>query len=191
MRRAPTHVIRSLAAAFVAAAFLSACAGGVNAGAPTAGTAAQGPADALAQTGSNALSGQYSGTAVDTVFGTGKLKASFAQSNSAVGGWVTTTYQGASTTFSLAGTYAKSSVAGIDVATINKVACAFSYTGKYDSSTHTLSIGYHAVHGCSRESGTLTLNKQCYYQESLMQESVETPALRLGASPDGGGLHGC
>ncbi len=191
MRRAPTHVIQSTVTAFVAAAFLSACAGGVNASAPTAGTAAQAPPSAFAQTGSNPLAGQYSGPAVDTVFGTGKLKASLAQSTGAVGGWITTTYQKASMTFSLAGTYAKSSVAGVDVATINKVACAFTYTGKYDSSTHTLSIEYHAAHGCNGESGTLTLNKGCYYQENLMQESVETPALHLGVSPDGGGLHSC
>jgi hypothetical protein len=191
MRRAPTHVIRSLVAAFAATAFLSACAGGVNTSAPTAGTAAQTPAEAFAQTGSNALAGQYSGPAVDTVFGTGKLKASFAQSNGAVGGWITTTYQKASMTFSLAGTYAKSSVAGVDVATINKVACAFAYSGKYDSSTHTLSVEYHAAHGCNGESGTLTLNKACYYQESLMQDSTKTPALRFGVNPDANGLHGC
>lgn len=192
MTRARTQVLRSLVAACTASAVFSACAGSAGAGAPASAAAATQPgADALAQTGSNALAGQYSGQVADTAFGSGKLKASFAQSGGAVGGWVTATYQKTSTTFSLAGTYAKSSVAGIDVATINKTACAFSYDGKYDSSSHTLSIEYHAAHGCSGESGTLTLKKGCYYQESLMQPPGETPAMRWGAVPDAGGLHGC
>ena len=191
MQRASTHVLRSLVSAGAAIAVLSACGGAVNASAPAPGTAMQLGAVTPANSGSGALAGQYSGQAVDTDFGNGKLKASFAQSNGAVGGSITTTYQKNSMTFSLAGTYAKSSIAGVEVATINKVACAFSYTGKYDSATHTLSITYRPAHGCSGETGTLTLNKACYYQESLMQPPGETTDLRFGMSPDGGGLHGC
>ena len=190
MKRADTCRSRSSVAAFVAAAFLSACAGSTGAGSP-GGVAARPLGDAPFHTGSNALAGQYTGQGVDTVFGTGKLKASLAQSNGSVGGSVTVAYQQHAMNSSLAGTYANASLTGVEVATVNTVACAFSYKGKYDSSTHTLSLQFDAVHGCKGESGTLTLKKQCFYQESFIQSPDETPALRMGIRPDAGGLHGC
>lgn len=189
MQRVTAQVLRTYLTALTAVAMFAGCAGG-GIGASGGTGEPQGPLGAFAQTGGNALAGEYSGQAVDTTFGSGKLKAAFAQAKSAVGGSVTTTFQKTSITFSLAGTYANASVSGVDVGTIDKKACAFSYHGKYDASTHTLSVTYQSAHGCSGEGGTFTMKKGCYYQENLMQVPGEPSDVRQ-TRPDAGGLHSC
>ncbi len=109
------------------------------------------------------LSGNYTGTATDSANGTGSVKGTFAQHGSAIGGPMTITYSTVAVNGSFAlvvdstGTLSGSMVQNLPAAT-----CTFSVSGSYDTTSNQLAASYDAVSGCTDQSGTLTLQQQCF-----------------------------
>jgi len=183
MQRAHSHVGLLFLGLLSTALALGGCSG-VNAAAPgaVAGSPVQSLGDAPAAT--NAFAGQYTGSVTDSTFGNGKSTASFAQSQGAVGGMLNATFGKTALLHSVAGNATNQSLSGTSVATVGKNSCVFSYSATYTSSSHKLSLGYTAAHGCSGEKGTVHLTKQCYYQEGAPLDVFEPN--RNGMRPDTG-----
>jgi hypothetical protein len=153
---------RALFGIVIAAFAFTACAG-------SGGGTANGvtPATAGARFGDDAgapnYGGQYAGTAQDSYYGKGRVTGSFAQYKSSTGGWLSFAYPKLTFRTSTVTNVSGTSGTGVSVATIDNVACTFSITGKYDSSTNKLTGSYKAVHGCTGDHGTYTLTQKCYY----------------------------
>jgi hypothetical protein len=109
------------------------------------------------------LSGQYVGTIEDSLGGKGTVGASLAQYKSAIGGRLKVKLAKDSHTDLLA--FALSSPATLtgNLIYAGSAACTLRTTGKYDAATHRLTGSYRAVHGCSGETGTFSMEQQCYY----------------------------
>lgn len=135
---------------------------------------------ALAPAGSGTLNvaGQYAGSVNDGSL-SGRARASISQYGGSVGGPIAYAFPSQKRANSAAGTLQGSSLRGTMVATVGSVACTFKFSATYDNSTHTLSGSYRAVHDCSGDSGTFTLNEKCYY------------VLRAEIRRDVGGLKPC
>ncbi|MBV8066727.1 MAG: hypothetical protein JO113_02035 [Candidatus Eremiobacteraeota bacterium] len=147
-------------AAAIGIAILAACGG--SGGVPTAAQALQVPANSFGDAATSNLSGQFSGTQVDKVHGTEKLKGSFAQYGSAVGGPLRAI--GAHTvTADEAWVISGSAVHGSSVVPSGGGYCTFSVEGKWNGSNYRLTGKFYAVSGCSGERGTFTLKQQCFY----------------------------
>jgi hypothetical protein len=141
---------------------LTAC-GGTSGAPPLAGSAAQAQSVQNEAQITN-VSGQYSGTIKDSEYGKGKATFNVAQYKNAAGGIFTvigTQTVSAPATYVVSGT----TLRGTGVSPGSPIACVFTESAKYDSSTRVLSGSYRAPHGCSGEaqSGTFTMKRQCYY----------------------------
>jgi hypothetical protein len=189
MRRAYSHAIYGVFAALASTVVLTACAGNLNSGAPVGA----GP-QAAASTGKGVIqndAGQYSGTVTDTVLGTGTGDASLAQDEHVVGGVLNASFGSTSIANSFAAqTNAGTSLAGAEVANTNSGVCSFSMNATYDTSKHILNGTYQAVHGCSGESGSFKLTKECYYPRKGLLDAAPSLDRTSGMKPDNG-LHQC
>lgn len=140
---------------------LSACTGGAGS-VPSGGSAAQLP---LTRVNDDAktinLSGQYSGTIHDSVHGKGKASASLSQYTSALGGALGVT--GSSAMADISWTVNGAAVDGTSVIVTSSGYCSFAMSGTYNTKSFSLNGKYHAVHGCTGETGKYKLKHQCIY----------------------------
>jgi hypothetical protein len=108
------------------------------------------------------ISGEYSGTAADTVAGAETASTTLAQHGSAVGGTLTLTSTGGTSTESIAWTLTPSgALSGSGTETVGNATCTFSMTGSYSTATNTIAGSYAAVSGCAGTTGTYTLTQTC------------------------------
>ncbi|MGB8909502.1 MAG: hypothetical protein WCC84_12215 [Candidatus Cybelea sp.] len=151
---------------------LSACAGGSN-GIPSGGLGTQVPPSSVNDDAKTInLSGEYSGTDHDSIHGTGKASASLAGYKSALGGALGIT--GTSATADIAWTVSGTTVAGTSVIVVPSGYCSFSMSSTYNTKSFILSGKYHAVHGCTGETGNYKLKHRCIYtsgKEDVRSES--------------------
>lgn len=157
---------------------LAACGGG-GAVAPAAGTgqsstAARASGDAATRN----YSGEYAGNVKDSLYNKGKIEASFAQYQTAVGGAMTQTEGSRSSAMSASFEVSGTTFTGTSAATIGSAICVYTIGGTYDAAKHTLHGSYQSANGCSTESGTFTMKQKCYYAKP-------------GADADVGGLKMC
>jgi hypothetical protein len=115
------------------------------------------------------LSGQYSGTVKDSVHGKGKASASLSRYKAALGGVLSVV--GSSATADIAWTESGTTVAGTSVIVAPSGYCTFAMTSTYNATSFTLKGSYHAVHGCTGETGEYALKHKCVY-ESGSDEDV-------------------
>jgi hypothetical protein len=140
---------------------LSACAGGSN-GIPSGGSSTQVPQSSVNDDAKTInLSGEYVGTAHDSVHGTGKAGASLAAHKSALGGALG--ISGISATGDIAWTVSGITVAGTSVIVMPSGYCSFAMSSTYNTKSFVLTGKYHAVHGCTGETGSYKLKHQCIY----------------------------
>lgn len=151
---------------------LSACAAGGNA----VPNWASGPQALSRSAGDDAktinLSGQYSGTVKDSVRGKGRAKASLSQYKTTLGGALRVV--GSSAVADISWTASGTTVEGTSVIATASGYCTFALSGTYDTSSFVLTGAYHAVRGCSGETGNYTLKHQCIYlagKEDVRPES--------------------
>lgn len=110
------------------------------------------------------ISGDYSGTVIDSAAGQANATGTLAQTGFDAGGTVTFTPASGAITGQLS----------LKIATSNAITgamvidypnsgptCSFSVTGTYNTSTAVLSGSYAAVTNCSGQSGTFSLTQQC------------------------------
>lgn len=109
------------------------------------------------------ISGDYAGTVVDSSAGSLAATALLAQHGSAAGGTITTAPGGVTLVSSLAlGIDSSNAVSGTMVQDLpGDVTCSFAVTGTYNTSTGVLGGSYHAITGCSGQTGTYTLTQSC------------------------------
>lgn len=164
MKSTLVRAVRSLCAASAAIAF-AACAG-ANTGAIGAGSA---PNAAAAQGQAAILndSGQFSGTAKDSVLGTGSASASLAQDQRVVGGVLTTTFGSTTLSNSLAAkTTTGAALTGAEAANTTSGTCTFTVSATFDPNKYVLSGTYQAASGCTGETGSFKLKQECIYPPS-------------------------
>jgi hypothetical protein len=148
----------------LSSALLAACASS-DSGVPSSASALQGAQSRIVDaTTPPTLSGEYSGKFVDGVYGVGKAKALYSQSQNGVGGLLTVKYTSAAASLSVALVASGNNVDGTSVAGSGSLYCTFSVTSKYDSKAHAMKGSYSAVYGCTGDKGTFTLRQHCYFQ---------------------------
>jgi hypothetical protein len=151
---------------------LSACAGGGN-GIPSGGSGTQVPQSSVNDDAKTInLSGEYSGTAHDSVHGMGKASASLAAYKNALGGALG--ISGISATGDVAWTVTGTTVAGTGVIVAPSGYCSFAMSSTYNTKSFVLTGKYHAVHGCTGETGDYKLKHECIYlggKEDVRPES--------------------
>ncbi|HKU82175.1 MAG TPA: hypothetical protein VJP76_08405, partial [Candidatus Tumulicola sp.] len=137
-------------------------------------------AAALASVNPINIAGQYAGQVDGGSLGTGRVRASISKSGTSVGGPIAYTFASAKRANAAAATLqSDGSLHGTMVATVGSAACTYRFSATYDRSTHKLHGTYRAVHLCSGESGTFSLDEKCYY------------VLRADIRRDIGGLMPC
>jgi len=115
------------------------------------------PSSGLAQ-----VSGEYLGTAQDSVAGAQTVATTLAQHGSAVGGTLTLTTAGVPNTEAIAWTLTTAKgLSGTGTETVGAATCTFAMTGTYNSSTNQITGTYTAVAGCAGTTGSYTLTQQC------------------------------
>jgi len=110
------------------------------------------------------ISGDYTGTAQDSVNGALAATAILAQHGGSAGGTLTTSVPGGATLTSAISLVISSSnaLSGTIVEDLpGGVTCTFSTTGSYNTTSQQITGSYSAVTGCSGQSGTYTLNQVC------------------------------
>ena len=124
------------------------------------------------------LSGQYAGTIKDSIHGKSKASANFAQSGRALGGTTTAPsasgWQAAVSAWTIEG----DTLHGQGVSSASSETCTISETATYSPATHRLAGSYHAVHGCSGDTGSFTLKQQCFYARAGDDIRTDTGGLR-------------
>jgi hypothetical protein len=109
------------------------------------------------------ISGDYAGTVVDSAAGTLAATALLAQHGSSAGGTITTAPGGATLVSSLSlAIDASNAVSGTMVQDLpGGATCSFAVTGTYATSSAVLAGSYHAITGCSGQTGTYALTQSC------------------------------
>jgi hypothetical protein len=150
---------------------LCACAG--SNGIPSGGSGTQVPLSSVNDDAKTInLSGEYTGTAHDSVHGTGKASASLAAYKSALGGALG--ISGISGTGDIAWSVSGTTVTGTSVIPLPSGYCSFAMSSTYNTKSFELTGKYHAVHGCAGEAGNYKLKHQCIYlsgKEDVRPES--------------------
>lgn len=119
---------------------------------------------ALASAGRLNVAGQYAGKVDGAALGSGHARGSISQFGNSIGGPLAYTFASGKRANAVAATLqSDGSMHGTMVATVAAVACTFKFSGNYDNSTHKLTGSYHAIHECSGDSGTFSLDEKCYY----------------------------
>lgn len=157
MRRFPA---RNAAAAAVALLFSAGCGGG---GVPNV-SGANGVATANRSAHPARVSGEYSGSFTDSVYGKGTATAVYAQEGDAVGGAQTIAYGSQTRTESVSQVVSGNSGSGTAVDDSGSTYCSFATASTYDAGKRRLKGTFTAVYGCSGEHGTFTLHQQCYFK---------------------------
>jgi hypothetical protein len=117
------------------------------------------------------VSGQYSGTVKDAVFGIGQVAADLSQYQNAVGGVFTFTYGSlAFVTPSALVLNGKTLTGNAAIGRATGGVCAATEFGMYDASTHTLHGSYKAIQGCSGDSGSFTMKQHCQYVMDFVRD---------------------
>ncbi len=110
------------------------------------------------------IAGEYTGTATDSVFGSGSAAVTLSQTASSIGGTLTETFGATTISNSLAITIDLSgNITGSAIATVpsNANTCGFKVNGTYDNSTGDFNGAYTSYSGCSGETGSFTMTQQC------------------------------
>jgi hypothetical protein len=109
------------------------------------------------------ISGDYAGTVVDSSAGTLAATALLAQHGSSAGGTITTAPGGTTLVSSLSlAIDSSNAVSGTMVQDLpGDITCSFAVTGSYATSTAVLAGSYHAITGCTGQTGTYTLTQSC------------------------------
>lgn len=124
------------------------------------------------------VSGQYSGTVTDSALGTGTASANMVASDASIGGWFAFAFGSNTYDNPVLLASGRNGLRGDFEATIENVACRFSFKATFDRATHKLHGSYQSAgSGCSGESGSFELKQQCYYN------------LQGDARPDVGPMH--
>jgi len=185
MVRTLVHASRLLFSLSIAVA-LSACATNSSSGVPAASAAGQ-PAVAPQAIFNDA--GAYNGSIQDSSFGSGNASASLAQHQHTVGGYLIATFGSNTITNAVeAQTDTGLSVTGGEVSNGSSGVCTFNISATYNKTTNVLSGTYQAVHGCSGESGSFALTKDCYYPRAGLDA---IPAWNRSSVQPDHGLHQC
>jgi hypothetical protein len=164
LQRAIVYAIFTLA--------LNACGGGSTAG---PAIAMQAPAIGAGDDATiRNFSGQYAGTVKDSVHGKGTASGDLAQYQSAVGGWMTTTYASQTRRLGVAFTLRGTSFRGTGAGTADNVSCVFNESATYDPSTHHLTGSYRSFHRCGTvvETGTFDLKQRCFYVRNWIRDDA-------------------
>lgn len=182
MRSPLLRALRSLcvaSAAFVFAGCAGATTGAIGGSSAPNVAAPQGQATILND------SGQFSGTAKDSVLGQGSASASLAQDARVVGGVLTTTFGSTTLSNSLAAkTTTGATLTGAEAASTTSGICTFTVSATYDPSKYVLSGTYQAAHGCTGETGSFKIKQDCFYPPSALFGA--TPAFNGVAKPNHG-----
>ncbi|MBV9233344.1 MAG: hypothetical protein JO030_04820 [Candidatus Eremiobacteraeota bacterium] len=153
---------RTAAPALVAALLITACGGGGSTG-PGTPSAAQSTSTLLGgDPKPYNYSGQYSGLIMDSKNGTGKAAAELSQEKTDIGGALTIAGNPVVEYVSWIANAAV--VSGTSVFVAASGYCSFAGKATYDTKTSVLAGSYHAVHGCTGETGTYKLKHHCYYK---------------------------
>lgn len=185
MTRTLVHAARLLFPVSVAVA-LTACAASSSGGVPAASAASQ-PAVAPQAIFNDA--GAYNGSIQDSTFGSGNASASLAQHQHTIGGYLIATFGSNTITNAVeAQTNTGLSVSGGEAANGPSGLCTFNVSATYDTKTNVLSGTYQAVHGCTGESGSFALTKDCYYPRAGLDA---IPAWNRNPAQPDHGLHQC
>jgi hypothetical protein len=109
------------------------------------------------------ISGDYAGTVVDSAAGSLPATALLAQHGSSAGGTITSAPGGVTLVSSLSlGIDSSNAVSGTMVQDLpGDITCSFAVTGTYGTSNGVLSGSYHAITGCSGQTGTYTMTQSC------------------------------
>jgi len=108
------------------------------------------------------ISGEYSGTAQDSVAGAQTVTTTLAQHGSSVGGTLTLTTAGVPNTEAVAWTLTTAKgLSGTGTETVGAATCTFAMTGTYSASTNQITGTYSAVTGCAGTTGSYALTQQC------------------------------
>ena len=116
------------------------------------------------------VSGQYTGTAHDSVSGNATSSLNLSQTGTSLGGDLILTFSATNTiaaVTTLAYNQQTQGLAGTAVATIGTATCTFSVIGTYNPSTAAIAGSYTATNNCSGENGTYNGAAQCFYVETL------------------------
>ena len=133
------------------------------------------------------VAGQYNGTVHDRVFGNGAALGDFSQTGSSVGGRLEFTIGSRTLVNSVALVLSHSNaLSGTGIATIGNAACTFAITSSYDATNFKLTGNYSATHGCAGQSGSFTLNEDCFYHQSLRNPIGETGRRTMIEKPNTG-----
>jgi hypothetical protein len=159
MRRVYTREVAGMVTALL---FVTGC-GTSGSGVPSAASAAGSAARGIGGGQTINLSGQYRGTVKDNMHGKGTGTATFAQNGSSLGG---TLDSGSAVIADVAWTIDGTNVDGSSVIVTTSGYCTLSLTSTYNTKTFKLAGKYHAVHGCTGETGTFSLKQQCIYESS-------------------------
>lgn len=142
--------IASFAALVIAAAVVSGCNNNTN---PPSNPATV-----------SQIAGEYTGTATDSVFGTGTAAVTLSQKASSIGGTLVETFGSTTISNAVAVTIDLSgNLSGSAIATVNPSlpTCGFNVSGTYDPNTGNLNATYTAYSGCTGQSGSVTMTQQC------------------------------
>ncbi len=168
---------RKFLCATIAGAFLTACGG--SGGVPKGGSLGAAQSSFGQEAGNASLSGIYTGKRHDSVQGTSKVQLYLSQSQSALGGALVFAEGSQGLAAVIAWTASGNTVSGNGVgpAPSGSGLCTFAMIGtrKY----RRLNGSYSATYGCSGQTGTFTLWRNCYFQgtgsEAIRPESGVQP----------------
>jgi hypothetical protein len=148
-------------AAFLAFGVLATSACGTNSTAATTPAVAAPASQAGQDGGIRNVSGEYEGSVKDSTYGTGSATGNLAQFRGSVGGSLVFTYGTAAYNNPVTALLSSTAMRGTFVATVESVSCSFVFDATY--AKHKLAGKYHAVGGCSAETGSFSLTQQCFY----------------------------
>ncbi len=170
-----TNVTKRTALALAASLALAGCGSGTL-GTPASASGQTSPAARSAgDAATRNYSGEYAGTVKDSSYPgqTGKIAASFAQYQAAIGGSATQTDGSLSKTGSMAfAVTSATTFTGTEAAQVGTAICVYDVGGTYNVTTHSLKASYHAIDGCTGEHGTIKMKQQCYYARKGVQADV-------------------
>lgn len=109
------------------------------------------------------ISGDYTGSAQDSVTGSATATATLAQHGESAGGTLSLTAGGTTLSAALSLVITSSNaLSGTIVEDLpDGTTCTFGTTGTYDTTNSRITGSYSAVTGCANETGTYTLDQQC------------------------------
>jgi hypothetical protein len=109
------------------------------------------------------MSGDFSGTFQDSVYGSAPATATFAQHGNNAGGSITIAYPSgtvvAQTSFTIAPV--SNALSGTLVIDYPTAQCTFSTTGTFDPKTNAVNVTFAPITNCAGETGSYTMSQQC------------------------------